>query len=101
MPEVAYAPAHPSYPRAVCAAAVVVAAGCTVLGLDECGEPQRQLNSVWVEGPLPTTAQSIFVQVSLYQDKGSPMRGWWMVQADALRSRVTGVERAAHTSIAR
>jgi len=86
---------HPRTRRTLapfCAAATVIAAGCTIAGLDECGEPQRQLNSVWVEGQLPTTAQSIFVQVTLYQDKGSPMRGWWMVQADALRSHVTGVE---------
>ena len=76
----------------VVALAPLVAAGCTVLGLDECGEPTRNLMVVWLEGPLPVTAQSIHGQVSLYQVKGEAMRGGWAVSAEDLRAHVTRVE---------
>lgn len=80
------------HPLAVALLFAAVATNCTILGLDECGEPTRNLIVVWWEGPMPATAQSIHGQVTLYQVKGEPMRGSWTVSAHDLRARITRVE---------
>jgi len=74
------------------ALAPLVAAGCTILAPDECGEPTRNLIVVWWEGPIPATPQSVHGQVTLYQVKGERMRGSWTVSAHDLRAHVSRVE---------